>query len=59
MADTFSSIPIIDFRRLQDPQTKAEALTELREAIFLAGFLYLTNHGLEVSPDACMYQQRA
>ncbi|EAU31295.1 conserved hypothetical protein [Aspergillus terreus NIH2624] len=47
MADTFSSIPIIDFRRLQDPQTKAEALTGLREAIFLAGFLYLTNHGLE------------
>ncbi|KAB8237538.1 hypothetical protein BDV23DRAFT_170489 [Aspergillus alliaceus] len=47
MADTFSSIPIIDLRRLQDPLTKAEALEQLREAIFQVGFLYLINHGLE------------
>lgn len=48
MADTFSSIPVIDWRRLQDPSTKAAALEDLREAIFVVGFLYLTNHGLEV-----------
>jgi isopenicillin N synthase-like dioxygenase len=47
MAD-FSSIPIIDFDRLQDPSTKEETLVQLREAIFLVGFLYLTNHGMEV-----------
>jgi hypothetical protein len=47
MAD-FSSIPIIDFGRLQDPSTKEETLVQLREAIFLVGFLYLTNHGMEV-----------
>ncbi|GFF30073.1 probable 2-oxoglutarate-dependent dioxygenase At3g49630 [Aspergillus lentulus] len=46
MAD-FSSIPIIDFGRLQDPSTKEETLVQLREAIFLVGFLYLTNHGME------------
>jgi hypothetical protein len=48
MSETFSSIPIIDWRRLQDPETKAAALDQLREAIFVVGFLYLTNHGLEV-----------
>jgi len=45
---SFSSIPIIDFRRLQDPATKDETLAQLRDAIFVVGFLYLTNHGLEV-----------
>ncbi|OJJ42814.1 hypothetical protein ASPZODRAFT_155068 [Penicilliopsis zonata CBS 506.65] len=46
---SFSSIPLIDFRQLQDAeeQTKASALAQLREAIFLVGFLYLTNTGLE------------
>ncbi|KAL3464848.1 hypothetical protein BJX64DRAFT_253858 [Aspergillus heterothallicus] len=47
MSDTFSSIPIIDWRRIQDPETKSAALDQLREAIFVVGFLYLTNHGLE------------
>lgn len=45
---SFSSIPIIDFARLQDPATKDETLAQLRDAIFVVGFLYLTNHGLEV-----------
>lgn len=49
MTDTFSSIPIIDFSRLQDLSTKDETLEQLRDAIFRVGFLYLTNHGLEVS----------
>lgn len=48
MADAFTSIPVIDFGRLQDPSTKEETLTQLRDAIFRVGFLYLTNHGLEV-----------
>lgn len=48
MADAFTSIPVIDFGRLQDPCTKEETLTQLRDAIFRVGFLYLTNHGLEV-----------
>ncbi|KAE8356119.1 hypothetical protein BDV28DRAFT_154857 [Aspergillus coremiiformis] len=45
--ETFSSIPIVDFRRLQDPLTKPQALEQLREAIFQVGFLYLINHGRE------------
>ncbi|RMJ26568.1 Oxidoreductase, 2OG-FeII oxygenase family [Aspergillus sp. HF37] len=44
---SFSSIPVVDFQRLQDPRTKEETLAKLREAIFIVGFLYLTNHGLE------------
>ncbi|KAJ5143432.1 uncharacterized protein N7515_002219 [Penicillium bovifimosum] len=47
MTGTFSSVPIVDFARLSDPVTKDEELAKLREAIFLVGFLYLTNTGLE------------
>lgn len=43
----FSTIPVVDWQRLQDPGTKPHALAQLREAIFQVGFLYLTNHGLE------------
>lgn len=48
MTDAFSSIPIIDFKKLQKADTKDETLSQLREAIFRVGFLYLINHGLEV-----------
>jgi isopenicillin N synthase-like dioxygenase len=48
MAATFSSVPVVDFARLHDPVTKNEELSKLREAIFVVGFLYLTNTGLEV-----------
>ena len=48
MAETFSCILIMDWRRLQDPTAKSKGLDDLREAIFVVGFLYLTNHGLEV-----------
>ncbi|KAJ5228997.1 hypothetical protein N7489_009705 [Penicillium chrysogenum] len=47
MTETFSSVPIVDFARLNDPVTKNEELSNLREAIFVVGFLYLTNTGLE------------
>lgn len=48
MAETFSSVPRVDYSRLKDPTTSAEELAKLREAIFVVGFLYLTNTGLEV-----------
>lgn len=41
-------MPIVDFARLNDPSTKDEELSNLRQAIFVVGFLYLTNTGLEV-----------
>lgn len=48
MTETFSSVPVVDFTRLTDPTTKDEELLKLRDAIFVVGFLYLVNTGLEV-----------
>lgn len=48
MAETFSSVPQVDYARLQDNITRQEELAKLRDAIFVVGFLYLTNTGLEV-----------
>ncbi len=48
MSETFSSVPQVDFARLNDPSTRDEELKKLREAIFVVGFLYLINTGLEV-----------
>jgi hypothetical protein len=48
MAETFSSVPKVDYARLQDKATRQEELDKLRNAIFVVGFLYLTNTGLEV-----------
>ncbi|KAJ5526547.1 hypothetical protein N7513_010706 [Penicillium frequentans] len=47
MVGTFSSVPAVDFARLTDPRTKSDELAKLKEAIFVVGFLYLTNTGLE------------
>ncbi|KAJ5139452.1 Oxoglutarate/iron-dependent dioxygenase [Penicillium atrosanguineum] len=47
MVETFSSVPKVDYSRLQDPSTKDDELLNLREAIFVVGFLYLTDTGLE------------
>ncbi|CAI7612659.1 unnamed protein product [Penicillium bialowiezense] len=47
MSGTFSSVPVIDIARLANPATKAEELSKLRDAIFVVGFLYLTNTGIE------------
>ncbi|EXJ89960.1 hypothetical protein A1O3_03027 [Capronia epimyces CBS 606.96] len=47
MTTSFRSLPIIDFKALQDEQTKSEALQELKHALFSVGFLYLANTGLE------------
>lgn len=48
MPEAFSSVPKIAYSRLQDPNTKDAELLRLREAIFVVGFLYLTDTGLEV-----------
>lgn len=48
MTSTFSSVPVIDFARLVDPKSKDEELSRLRDAIFVVGFLYLINTGVEV-----------
>lgn len=48
MAETFSSVPKVDYSKLKDPTTRDKELIRLREAIFVVGFLYLTNTGLEV-----------
>jgi hypothetical protein len=45
---TFSSVPKVDYSRLKSTKTKDDELLKLREAIFVVGFLYLTNTGLEV-----------
>lgn len=50
MMETFSSVPKVDFSRLKDPNARNEELLKLRDAIFVVGFLYLTNTGLEVRP---------
>lgn len=52
MAGTFSSVPAVDYSRLANPATKNDELLKLREAIFVVGFLYLTNTGLEVRSKA-------
>lgn len=48
MPESFSSVPRVDYSRLQNPATRQEELNRLREAIFVVGFLYLTDTGLEV-----------
>ncbi|OOQ89551.1 putative oxidoreductase, 2OG-Fe(II) oxygenase family [Penicillium brasilianum] len=47
MSGTFSSVPQVDYSRLNDPSARDDELNKLREAIFVVGFLYLTNTGLE------------
>jgi isopenicillin N synthase-like dioxygenase len=48
MEETFTTVPTVDFARLKNPATKSEELARLRDAIFIVGFLYLVNTGLEV-----------
>ncbi|KAF2495041.1 Clavaminate synthase-like protein [Lophium mytilinum] len=47
MPSSFSSIPTINYSRLRTPTTKAAELIKLRDAIFVVGFLYLVESGLE------------
>ncbi|KAJ9365703.1 hypothetical protein C8Q69DRAFT_469807 [Paecilomyces variotii] len=47
MSTSFSTIPIVDLSRLQNPETTDSELVVLRDAIFHVGFLYLVNTGLE------------
>ncbi|OQU95648.1 hypothetical protein CLAIMM_01830 [Cladophialophora immunda] len=47
MSTSFTSIPLINFGRLRDHETKEAELSALRDALFNVGFLYLVNTGLE------------
>ncbi len=51
---SFSKVPVVDFSRLNDVNTKEEELSRLKEAIFEVGFLYLTNTGAEVCDHSIM-----
>ena len=44
----FTSVPIVDFGRLEDEKSRSEELLNLRDALFRVGFLYLVNTGVEV-----------
>ena len=44
----FTSVPTVDFSRLENEEYKADELLKLRDALFRVGFLYLINHGVEV-----------
>lgn len=54
MTTNFQSLPIVDFKALQDEKTKPEALEKLKHALFSVGFLYLANTGLEVGSGMCV-----
>lgn len=43
----FTSVPTVDFGRLNDPATRADELPNLADALFRVGFLYLINTGVE------------
>ncbi|ERS96816.1 hypothetical protein HMPREF1624_07025 [Sporothrix schenckii ATCC 58251] len=43
----FTSVPTIDFGRLNEPATRADELPKLADALFRVGFLYLVNTGVE------------
>lgn len=48
MSTSFTSIPLVDFSRLDNPETKQAELAVLRHAVFNVGFLYIVETGLEV-----------
>ena len=48
MADTFASLPIIDFQDAFSQDTKPRFLSDLRHALVKTGFFYLKNHPISV-----------
>ncbi|TFL00454.1 Clavaminate synthase-like protein [Pterulicium gracile] len=40
----FTSVPVLDYSLLSDPQTRAHFIEQLRHALINVGFLYLSNH---------------
>lgn len=46
--DDFTSVPTVDFGRLEDGSTRPDELPNVRDALFRVGFLYLVNTGVEV-----------
>lgn len=43
---SFTSIPVLDVSRASDPATKAEFLSDLRNALIEVGFFYIKNVGI-------------
>lgn len=44
---SFKSLPILDFKLAENPESKSKFLEDLRYALFSVGFFYLINHGME------------
>jgi isopenicillin N synthase-like dioxygenase len=43
MAANFSSIPVLDYTQVSDPNSRPEFIARLRHALINVGFLYLSN----------------
>jgi isopenicillin N synthase-like dioxygenase len=41
------SLPVLDLSKADDPHLKEELLEQLRDALFVTGFLYIQNHGVD------------
>lgn len=46
MGDEFTEVPVVDYSLSQRQDTKAEFLSQLRNAIVNVGFFYLSNHSI-------------
>ena len=44
MEDEFTEVPVVDYSLSQNPATKPEFLSQLRNAVVNVGFFYLNNH---------------
>ena len=47
MSATYSSLPVLDLSQADDPCHKPALLSQLRDALFNIGFLYIKNHGVQ------------
>lgn len=45
--NSLSSLPILDLSLADDPLRRKELLTQLHDALFNVGFLYIKNHGVD------------
>jgi isopenicillin N synthase-like dioxygenase len=46
MATDFTEIPILDVSHAKSPETKAQLLADLQDALVRVGFLYVKNHSI-------------
>lgn len=47
MSAAFKELPIVDLKKLDDPESRQQTLDQIRSALFEVGFLYIVNHGVE------------